>query len=75
VDATRPPGSKPDSALRSLTGRAPDDGSYACCIYRDLNGKLWVGTIEHGIYGFDGVRFEPLELPKAQQAGSTPDAK
>ena len=31
-----------------VTRYAIADGSYACCIYRDLKGKLWVSTIEHG---------------------------
>lgn len=54
-----------------VTRYAIADGAYACCIYRDLKGKLWVSTIEHGIYLLDGVSFEPFQPPKAQRARST----
>lgn len=34
------------------------DGSYAFKIYCDQEDTLWVGTIDHGLYRFDGKGFE-----------------
>lgn len=36
------------------------EGAYAVSIYRDHGGKLWVGTLEHGIHVFEGESFEPF---------------
>lgn len=46
-----------------VTKYSLSDGSYACRIFADDQGKLWVGTIEHGIYVLDGDRFEPFAPP------------
>lgn len=58
-----------------VTRYAIADGAYACHIYRDLKGKLWVGTLEHGIHVFDGTTFERFQPPKAQAVKSTTAAK
>lgn len=39
------------------------DGAYAACIYHDRDGKIWVTTIEHGVYVFENGRFESFRLP------------
>ncbi len=36
------------------------DGVYAICIYRDQEGKLWLGTVEHGVYRFEDGSFKPF---------------
>ncbi|MFT7669472.1 MAG: ligand-binding sensor domain-containing protein [Planctomycetota bacterium] len=36
------------------------DGAYAISIHLDQEGKLWIGTTEHGIYTFEGSSFEPF---------------
>ena len=43
-----------------VTRYAIGDGAYAMTICRDRNGKLWIGTLEHGIHVFDGEKFEPF---------------
>ena len=37
------------------------NGAYAISIYCDQGGKLWIGTIEHGIFIFEGGHFEPFK--------------
>jgi ligand-binding sensor domain-containing protein len=34
------------------------DGAWAITIYCDRRGKLWTGTVEHGVYTFGGESFE-----------------
>ena len=36
------------------------NGAYTICIYCDKKGKLWVGTIEQGVFILEGERFEPF---------------
>lgn len=36
------------------------DGAYVLRVFCDQRGKLWVGTLEHGIHTFDGTSFEPF---------------
>ena len=44
-----------------VTRYAIVDGAYAMTIYCDQASKLWIGTLEHGIYTFEGTRFEPFK--------------
>lgn len=37
------------------------DGAYAISILCDREGKLWVGTLDHGIFTFAGKSFEPFK--------------
>jgi ligand-binding sensor domain-containing protein len=41
------------------------DGAYALSLFRDREGRLWVGTLEHGVHVLDGERFEPFEPREA----------
>lgn len=43
---------------KAVTRYSLGKGAYAVSIYRDRGGKLWVGTLQHGIYTFGGDRFE-----------------
>jgi len=36
------------------------DGAYAISICCDMEGKLWIGTLENGIHTFEGAGFEPF---------------
>tara|TARA_R110002096_G_scaffold130868_1_gene280464 strand:- start:146 stop:763 length:618 start_codon:yes stop_codon:yes gene_type:complete len=45
----------------SVTRYAVGDGAYAISIYRDQEGKFWVGTLKHGIHVFDGETFERFQ--------------
>jgi len=47
-----------------VTHYATVDGAYALSIICDREGKLWVGTVEHGIHVFEGAGFEPF-MPSA----------
>lgn len=37
------------------------DGAYAISICLDRDGKVWVGTLEHGIHTLEGASFEPFK--------------
>ncbi|MFT5198822.1 MAG: ligand-binding sensor domain-containing protein [Planctomycetota bacterium] len=37
------------------------EGVYALQIFLDQKGKLWLGTLEHGIFNFNGERFAPFK--------------
>jgi ligand-binding sensor domain-containing protein len=43
------------------------NGGYALSILCDREGKLWVGTVEHGIHAFEGAGFEPFMPPAASK--------
>ncbi len=48
---------------KGVTRYSVGDGAFAISISSDQRGKLWVGTLEHGIYGLEDGSFEPFELP------------
>jgi ligand-binding sensor domain-containing protein len=56
-----------DGALRydgeTVTHYDVGDRAYALTIYYDQGGKLWIGTVEQGIYTFEGSSFEPFKPP------------
>jgi len=45
---------------KDVTRYSIGDGVYAICIYRDQQGKLWLGTVEHGVYRFEDGSFKPF---------------
>jgi ligand-binding sensor domain-containing protein len=51
-----------DGLLRLADGEvtrfALPDGAYACCVMIGQDGRVWVSTIEHGVYVLDGDRLE-----------------
>jgi formylglycine-generating enzyme required for sulfatase activity len=49
---------------KAVTRYSLGDGAYALSIYRDHGGKLWVGTLQHGIYTFGEEKFEPFMYEK-----------
>ena len=46
---------------KDVTRYPVGNGAYPITIYRDHRGKLWIGTLEHGVYTFEGGRFEPFK--------------
>ena len=46
---------------KNVTRYPVGDGAYVLSIYCDHEGKLWIGTVEHGVYTFEGGRFEPFK--------------
>ncbi|MEZ6036803.1 MAG: two-component regulator propeller domain-containing protein [Planctomycetota bacterium] len=51
-----------------VTRYAIGDGAYAINICCDRQGKLWVGTLEHGVHVFDGGQFEPFVPPASRRS-------
>jgi ligand-binding sensor domain-containing protein len=39
------------------------DGGFAVGLTLDHEGRIWAGTLEHGVHLFDGEAFRPFELP------------
>ena len=37
------------------------NGAYVISIYRDRKGKVWIGTVKHGVYALVSGRFEPFK--------------
>jgi ligand-binding sensor domain-containing protein len=45
----------------AVTRHELHEGVYAHVIHRDREGRMWVGTLEHGVYTFNGESFVPFE--------------
>ena len=56
----------------SVTRYALGDGAYALVIYRDNIGMLWVGTVEHGLFVFNGSGFELFNPHLPPRTNRTP---
>lgn len=55
---------------RYAVGKGSED-AYAIGLCLDRSGRLWLGTLEDGVFLFGSAGFVPFQLPKSLQADSS----